>query len=472
MMRGYIAVFLILSCPTLAFAEKMSLEQVLQAVVNHYPVLKTASYRVERAYQNVIKVKSQLGWQLQGQGGVANDVSFFGSSVQRLEMTGAMRRRLSTGDDISVNARLSREDTDSAAQPNPLNTSRIDFNYRRPLDKSAGGPEYRLDLEQADLSVVLAQTDKRIMYDSIADRVIDVYFAAIVTESQIQNLNQALERTKRLERFTKSRLNLGIAENKDQLQVIAQYNQQQAQMKVLELAQVQQLLSLNQLMGRTWDASLELDHTDVKAPNGELSELVSQVEKNSPVLEQILTQIKSVEIALKRQREARKDQLDLVMYLGNQTGKGSTPLGEQDSSEVVGGVRVEYQTGLDKSGLDAGIYQLQLDQGMLKEQQRQALEDLHYGTAALVSQIVSLQKTLRAFEQSVGSEQKKLDDADRRYRKGRIDIDTVIQFENQLAAAHLSTALQRIELKRRVFKLNLLRGLTWKNISLPDLALK
>ncbi|MDH5324267.1 MAG: TolC family protein [Gammaproteobacteria bacterium] len=455
-----------------AQAADMTLEQVLQAVVHHYPALKTASYQVEKAYQNAIKVKSRLGWQLQAQAGLAKDLSFFGDSVQRLELGGGVQRQLQSGGELSVSGGYQREDSDSPLQPNPLNSNRVDLNYRRPLQQGAGAPDYALDLKDADLSVDLAKADRQVKYDTIAERVIAVFFDAVATKSRMDNMNLALQRTQRLEQFTRSRLNLGIAENKDRLQVVAQLDSQQAQMKILELAWVQQLITLNRLMGRGWDDVLNLAYTDkVSLSELDFSAITDQVKQYSPTLHLVDTRLESVENIITRQQEVRKDRMDLVLHLGNQMSKGSTPLGERDSSELLGGVSVEYRSGLDKSGLDAAIRQSQYEHGAIKEQRKQVLEDLHYGTAALLAQIKAIRESLQAFENSAASERKKLDDADRRYRKGRIDIDRVIQFENQLATAELNVVLQRLEFIRGMYQLYLLRGSIWKNIELPKLDL-
>ena len=59
---------------------------------------------------------------------------------------------------------------------------------------------------------------------------------------------------------------------------------------------------------------------------------------------------------------------------------------------------------------------------------KQLLLDLEYDTAELVSEIGAIKKAISAYEKSVKSEQKKLDEADKRYRRGRIDIDRLISY--------------------------------------------
>ena len=78
---------------------------------------------------------------------------------------------------------------------------------------------------------------------------------------------------------------------------------------------------------------------------------------------------------------------------------------------------------------------------------------------------------MKAYALSVTSEQKKLQDAEKRYRQGRTDTDQLIQFEAQLSAAELNLELQRIELLGVEQKLRLLTGQLWDNIQYPALNL-
>ena len=69
---------------------------------------------------------------------------------------------------------------------------------------------------------------------------------------------------------------------------------------------------------------------------------------------------------------------------------------------------------------------------------------------------------------SVDSEKAKLADAEQRYRKGRIEIDRLIQFESELNDSRLLLDIRQVELERRQYKLALLRGIIWQQMELPN----
>ncbi len=454
-----------------AVADPLSLQQVIQETINHYPSLRTAALQVEKARQNTAQIEARLGWQLAAQGGVAKDTSAFGTGVKRVDAGATLSRQLASGDSIAVNGMIRREDSEVPLSPNlpdPVTSTNLEVNYRKPLRKGADNPEYQLALSQSEIGVLLAQAEQKALYDQLAAQVMEIYLAAIVTRGRIDNVQQSLKYTERLQQFIKSRFNLGIAEDKDQLQVVAQYDSQQAQLKALELAWEQQRIGLNRLMGRPWDAPVAMQPPGVDdLPAGTLEELITQAGAHSPALQRITGQLRLAEDAMLRQHETRKDKFDVVSFLGNRSSVGDSANGNADNTEWVGGVRVEFQRGLDQSGNDAALYQAQLDRDIALQTQHQVLEDLHYDIAGLLSEIKAAQISLDAYARSTKSQRAQLEEADARYRKGRIDIDRVIQFETQLAAGELALALQQIELSGRIYRLSLLRGQLWQGITLP-----
>jgi len=454
-------------------AQTMSFDQVLQRVVDHYPSLRSSEYQVERARQESLKVESTLGWQLNAQSGVSHDLSLFGAPSDSVNLAGSLSRKLESGASLSVNANINRIDSNysiSPALPNPATTTSLDVQYRQPLQKGADNPDYVLAKDNAQLQQQLAGAGRASRYDQLASQLVDVYLGLARVQSQIANTEQAIVRSKRLGNYIKRRFELGLAEDKDRLQAAAQLQGHEATLQTLKQAQLKQVVALNRLMGREPRASLELQQPPV-AFEHENMQLLPAVQQHSPALKSVDARLELAENSIRASRDARKDQLDLVMYLGNKTNAGDTAVGSIDDSEVVGGVRLEYRHGLDRRGDDARLYQAQLDRYTALSDKRQVLEDLQYNLAGLLADRDSVRRTIQAYVLSVSSEQKKLQDAEKRYRQGRTDTDQLIQFEAQLSGAELNLELQRIELLGVEQKLRLLTGQLWDNIHYPSLNL-
>ena len=126
----------------------------------------------------------------------------------------------------------------------------------------------------------------------------------------------------------------------------------------------------------------------------------------------------------------------------------------------------DQRLALDARGDDAALYQAQLERSITAQDRKQILDDLHYDAASLLAELKAIRATIKAYRLSVKSERAKLDEAERRYRQGRITIDQVIQFENQTAASELGLVLQRIDYQRSLIRLELLRGTLWNSVDI------
>ena len=455
------------------YAQTMSFDQVLQKVVDHYPSLRTSEYQVEKARQESIKVESTLGWQLSAQGSVNHDLSLFGAPSDTVNLAGSLARKLDSGASLSVNADINRTDSDYAISPylpNPATMTSLDVQYRQPLQRGVDNPDYVLDRDNAEVQQRLASAERASRYDQLASQLVDIYLGLARVQSQIANTEQAIVRSKRLKKYIARRFNLGLAEDKDRLQVEAQLKGHEATLQTLKQAQVKQVVALNRLMGREAQASLQLQQPQAVFEHDDM-QLLPRVQQHSPALKSVDGRLQLAENSIRASRDARKDQLDMVVYLGNKTNAGDTAGGSLKDTEVVGGLRLEYNRGLDRRGYDAQLYQAQLDRYAAISDKRQVMEDLKYNLASLLADRDSVKQTIQAYALSVTSEQKKLQDAEKRYRQGRTDTDQLIQFEAQLSAAELNLELQRIELLGVEQKLRLLTGQLWDNIQYPALNL-
>ena len=452
-------------------ATPMAYNDVLQRVVEHYPSLKTAAIQVERATQNSKKLASQLGWQLQADGGITRNVSLLGTEVDVLDASASLARKLESGGTVGIDSSVKREDSAavfSPVLPNPATYTSIDLSYRQPLGQGAGNPEYEEGLVSAQAQILQSQADSFALYDQVAAQLIELYAGAATIHARLDNISSAIERSKRRQRYIRDRAGLGLSEDKDLLQVDAQIKSQQAEYRGLQMQWQQQQVALNRLMGLPWDTSFEPDYRLVSQAATEAFESIfARAQQHNPDLKRINARIDLADSAIRSRRDAREDNLDLVMFVGNRTLQGDTALGDSDESVVVGGVRLEYAHGFDKSAPDSELYQAQLDRSAALQDKRQVLEDLQYDISSLLAQISAGEAALSAYENSVKSERAKLNEAEQRYRSGRTDTDQLIQFETQWSSAELAFVLQRVELMRRRYSLSLISGDIWQQIQLP-----
>lgn len=464
--RLFTSVLLVMTISSPAYSQTLTLEQVLQNVIDHYPSIRKASIQVERAKQESAKIDSTLGWQLGAQAGISRNVSPFGFASDKIDASGSLSHQLESGSTLSVDATLSHEDAESSfgTLPNPATTTSVNLNFREKLGQGADNPSFNEAKTSAEAGVVIVSAEKEKLYDQLAGNVIELYLSAAITQARISNISNTVSRTKRLQSFIKNREKFGITEEKDTLQVNAQLVGQQAELSGLKILWQKQRIALNRLMGVAAGSDFGPVIVYETDEGKTFEEVYADARNYSPDLKAIDGRILQADSAIRIQRDANKDNLDLILFIGARNQSGDSTVGSVNESDLVGGARLEFSQNQDKSGFDAQMYQSQLDRSAAIEDKRQILEDLHYDISSLIAEIEAGYEALSLYKQSVSSEDEKLKEAEKRYKTGRADTDQLIQFESQLSIAELSLELQQIELIRRSLTLQLKQGKLWASI--------
>ena len=454
-----------------ASASKLGITQVLQQVIDTYPSLEKAAISVQQAKVKVDQVRGQLDWRLQAAAGVSRDPGLFLGTTDNIKTSASFSRRLENGDSVSLTGSLVKSDSEMSFAPNlpnPSYNTQIRLNYRKPLLQGKGSPGLTGDINNAEVGIEIAQASRKSAYENVLRQVIELFYSINTTVRQVENIHQSLQRTKRLKKFIESRLNLGIAEDKDMLQILAQIDGQNAQLQVLDTAMRQQFINLNRLLTKHWDSPLNLELKHASADDKGYQENLDLVKTRSPSLAIVDYQLKVVENNINKIRDAAKDAADLVFFAGGQSLSGDATTGSVSENNGIGGVSIEYRIDQGNKSKAALLADAQFQQDMTLLEKKQILQNIEYDVAELVSGIQSVKAAEAAYQKSVNSELKKLEDAEKRYRRGRIDIDRVIGFENQLSASELSLEIQRIEIERRRELLSVLNGEIWNRLTLPS----
>ncbi len=449
----------------------LTYEEALQAVVDTYPSLAVAALQVEKARQEQLRVESSLGWVLQANGGLNRDITFLGTPSDVASVSAGLQRRFASGQSIGVKGRYRYEDSElvfSPVYPNPAHSTGIDLDYRIPLGRGKDNPDYTQGLASAEAGVLLEQANRLAVREQLARQLLELYYGLATVRASYETARAGVARAKRLKKYIQERYDMGLAEEKDRLQAEAQLRLQISELRKLEILWEQMRTNLNRLMGRPWKQEFVpriAEEAAAKPPaEAQLPRLRQEAEANSPDLLRNRARLRLSEAELERRRDARRDQLDVVMSVGTRTLNGTSAFGDVGEQDLAGGVRLEYQNALDKRGFDAAIYQARLEIRAAEEDSRRVRDDLHYRIAGLVGELAAAHAALQAYEARLASEQRKFDEALDLYREGRFTTDRLIQFENELQAARFALEQQRIEYAQRQRELAILRGSIWQRI--------
>jgi outer membrane protein TolC len=119
---------------------------------------------------------------------------------------------------------------------------------------------------------------------------------------------------------------------------------------------------------------------------------------------------------------------------------------------------VEVSDTLGGNTTNAGIRQAELNRQRVQLETIQATEAITSDLANTINMLVSGSKTLAAAEARVRAENEKFNAEMKRYREGRSNTATIVQFEGDLRMAELQSALQKTTLQMATQQLKLAEG--------------
>lgn len=449
--------------------QKLTIYQVMQKVLDSYPSLKISSLAVEQAAQQRLQIESQLGWILNGSGGVTHDLTALGTPSDRLDVTGSIGRKLSSGASVSVDGGYRYEDSSlslSPALPNPAHTTRLDLNYRLPFLQGDGNPLYQEGIISSETGLKIAKANQLLTRLQLAEKVKDLFYASALTQARLENTKQSVQRTYQLEKAIEKDVKLGLLEKKDQLQVRAQLDSVLAELSTIQIQKQQQQSSLNRLMLEGWNKSTKtvlINVPDIKQYL--VSALIKKTEAYHPALKIAREKLTLAESQINSAQDSKKDSLDLVMSVGSRTSDGKSTTGTVSEQDWAGSVKVEYKHLFDNKGVSAKYTQALIEKNIAQQNIHTLKDDIRYGVSGMLAEIKAAQLAVKTAEKQLYSESLKLKEAEQRFRNGRTNTAQLIQFDNEFSFAKLSLQNKKIDLNNRIIALQIYTGEFWNNFS-------
>ncbi|MDH5600575.1 MAG: TolC family protein, partial [Gammaproteobacteria bacterium] len=425
-------------------ASKTSLTifQVMQRVLDRYPSLKISEMEVAQAAQQRQQVESSLGWILNSSAGVKHDLTGLGTPSDRLDIKGSIGRKLKSGATLSLSGGYTYEDSTMAFSPsfpNPAHTTRLDLSYTLPLSQGVGNPQYIEGINSAEASYELTKANQLLTKITLAEKVKDLFYAALVTRARLANAEQAVERTRKLQNYINRNYKLGVSENKDKLQVKAQLDSTLAELRAIELQWKQQQTSLNRLMLENWDRALHPTLITNHSPESyNINKLIEKTRLYHPAVKISQAQLEMAESEITTARDSKKDNLDLVLSVGTRTSDGESTTGTVSEQDWAGAVSIQYKHLFDDSGVSSKFKQSLLKKSIALENIIKTNDDIRYTVSGLVTEIEAAKLAVDSAGQKLKSELLKLKEAEQRFRNGRADTAQLIQFQNEYSFAQLS----------------------------------
>jgi len=446
-----------------AMAEEMSLKQVIGAVLAHHPDLNVSRIDSAIATTETTRLEGLLDPTISVTATASDEkiptISDFQPSENRIgQLSGAISKPLASGGTLGADFNYTRTSQGfrspfaaNLALFNPSYRNQININYRRPLLKGAGRPDYNQALTGAKAGVEQANMQRRVIAHNLALQAINAYYLLASDDINIDIAKQAVRRARKLLSYQRSRERFGLIEKADRLQAAAQLAARKTDLQRARSVRMNDQNKLNRLMLRRADAEISVNRGDQpSAPTPSIETAVKQAEQLRPELQVLKAQMQAADAQLAIARDADQMQLDLVVTLGSRA-LDRTPLAAAaagfSAHDHFASLSLELSDALGRNTANAAIRKAILQRQRIEAQRISALKQIRDDISAAATAIKSGLPTLALARKQVKAEQRKFRAEMQRYRQGRSDTATVVQFEGELSNAALNAKLQQLTIE-------------------------
>ncbi len=446
-----------------AAAEEISLKQAIATVLTRNPDLQvsridsaiaaTETGRVEGILDPVVSATVLASTEK------IPTVSQFQPSENRIgQLIGKISKPLAGGGTLGADFNYTRSSqgfsSPFAAQLalfNPFYRNQININYRLPLLKGSDRPDYNQALVSAQAGLEQAKKQRQVTAHNLTLRVINAYFQLASDDINIDIAKQAVKRAKQLLTYQRSREQFGLIEMADRLQAEALLAARKTDLQRARSVRLNNQNVLNQLMLRSADAEITVEHGKYKSEaTPDINAAVKRAEQLRPELQVLTAQMQAANAQLAIARDVDQVQLDVVASAGTRALE-KTPLAAAATGfsayDHFISLSFELSDPLGRTTANAAIRKAELQRQRIEAQRISALKQIRDDISAAKTAIISGKPTLAMAKKQVTAEQRKFNAEMKRYRQGRSDTATVVQFEGELRNAALNAQLQQLTIE-------------------------
>lgn len=442
----------------------MNLASVIGQTLANHPDIALSAIKPDIAATEKERIRGQLDPAITASTGFIEDQtpangSFSANQSLVWRVQGNVSKPLAGGGTLRLEANYNRTDmsfdsplASQIANFNPAYRNHIDLSYRLPLLRGAGRPAYHQSLAAAESNTVAAVMEVRMAAEQLALRALNLYYAMSSSDINVRLANDTVLRAEKLLAYQLRREEFGLIESADRLQAEALLATRKMEREQAMAALLESKAELNRLMLRPPDSELSLE-PDIgeSGPIPSLVEAVRTAETQRPELEALAARLDAVDARLLAARDDDRLQLDVVATVG---GRG---LNDQAGAAFTQGfslndrfasLAVEFSDTVGRHATKSSIRKAELERQQLLLERGRSLERIRDELSQALVALQTGETTLVASMERVQAERDKFLAEEERYREGRSDTATIVQFEGELRLAELVQALEDIRLRR------------------------
>jgi len=455
-------------------AQAITLEEVVRQALSQHPDIKMAQLTplLDQAQRTQVEglLDGQLGVTARASNTRTQTVSPFAAvGTTNIQFGYQMAQPLANGDTVTGTFSMVRNlQKYPATTPvafrsllNPLYQSQVDLTWRTPLLKGRGNPNYHGQLATADFSQQADHWQIEVVRYQLAGQVLAAFFQHRINQIGLRLAKDARHRAQQLLYYQRKQEAFGMIEQADRLQSEAllatrQTEVIQAQASLATSAVVLQRLLVVDTLPNTLSVAPLHHH-----PLPSLTHLQQVARDFRPEFKLLHARLAAADATLEVAQAADATQLDLVGQIGT---RGQEALFERafrsglSVSHRFAQLSLELSDSVGNHSEQAAISRAEVAREQVIVQQAQTIRTIGDTLAAMRMNVQMGYRLLNASAKQVQAEQAKFKAELLRYRAGRSDTATMIQFEGDLRRSTLQQALQAESLKLAERQLQLARG--------------
>lgn len=478
-MIRHLVLFCSLLMPGIAFAQPISLAEVVAATISSHPDIPLGKLQTSSAQIEQERISGMLDPRVSARVGTSDEKSpttspFAATQTKSSQFSGTINQPLSDGSSLTGSLNYNRSKlgypatvpTAFQSTLNPIYSNQVDLTYRYPLLRGHGNPAYHEMLDAAASDEVSSRWQVEMVKEGLAKQAVSLYYQLAIEELNLKIATDAISRAEKLLKYQRSREQFGLIEKADRLQADALLATRRMEKSSAEAAVAQARTSLNRLMSRSGNQSVSPIANEPVIGTEELSQLnvdslMASATKHRPIFSSLKARMAAANDRLSVASDQHDTQIDLVGQVGSRAlesnagrafGKGFT------LNDRFVAVSVELSDTLNGKATNAGIRQAELARQQIMLEEVQAKESITSELSAILNQLTYGTKTMKAAEYRVVAESQKFNAELQRYREGRSDTAVIVQFEGELRVAELQSALQKVSLQMASQQLKLAEG--------------
>lgn len=467
-----------------AVAEPVSLATVISKVLSSHPDLVISRIDAAITGTEIDSIEGKLDPTFSTKITASRDRTPVASDFQpsgsdQVDFGTNISKPLANGGTLEADLSINRNDlsfaspfASSLAKINPEYRGSFTLNYRHPLLRGAGRPDYTLGLKAAKADSQASVWQQNIIARDLALRALNAYYQLVADTLHIKLAQHSVDRAKELVRYQKFRERLGLIERADRLQV-----QALLEARKLDLAEAlarfdsdRTILNRLMLQNPSQPIEPEIEQTaEVTGDAGQFDQLVMQASRHRPEFRQLDQQLDAATARLKQAQDDLRRQLDLVAKAGTRSldaAGGGAVSGLFNIQDHYVALSLEFGETIGNKTARAAVQKAELQRQRIMEEKRRQLEQVRNDIANALSARNGSARTLRQARARANAEKRKFNMELQRYREGRSDTATLIQFETELQAAETEVQLQTVNLMLAEKQLAWAQGLFLKHLGI------